>query len=136
MTRRLMDMMGEKNILVCLEGGYNLESISWAAESVLRTLIGEPFPLKKNKRQETLTNLRDTIVPNSVGFAAVKKSIEAYKDLWPCLSEYGNAYDDLLLKNVRKGSLISAGHEKNFLIRDDVILKKCKKNELEFYRDL
>lgn len=43
-------MMDEKNILVVLEGGYNLESISWAAESVLRTLIGEPFPLKKNKR--------------------------------------------------------------------------------------
>lgn len=58
MTRRLMDVTGGKNLIVCLEGGYNLESISWAAESVLRTLIGEKLPLEKCKTRLDLEGLK------------------------------------------------------------------------------
>lgn len=47
MTKKLLDINNGK-MVVCLEGGYNLESISWASESVLRVLIGEDFPLQKN----------------------------------------------------------------------------------------
>lgn len=123
-------------MVVCLEGGYNLESIAWASEAVLRTLTGEDFPLPKNKRQLGLEGLKNAILPNSVGFAAVRKCLTAYSPHWPCLEKFGNAYDKLVLENIRSRCLISAGHEKNFVIRGDTILKKCKENEMQFYRDL
>jgi acetoin utilization deacetylase AcuC-like enzyme len=49
-----MEITGGKNIMAVLEGGYNLESISWAAESVLRTLTGEKIPLDKSKTKKDL----------------------------------------------------------------------------------
>lgn len=41
-----------------------------------------------------------------------------------------------MIKNVTETSQISAGHESNFLIRGNQIWKKCKKNEIAFYKDL
>ncbi|KAI0483989.1 putative histone deacetylase A [Xylariaceae sp. FL0804] len=43
MTHMLMSLAGGK-VAVCLEGGYNLQAISWSALSVARTLMGEPPP--------------------------------------------------------------------------------------------
>ncbi len=57
MTKRLMGI--NSKLLVCLEGGYNLESISWATEAVLRTLTGEIFPLEKNERKLSLEDLKN-----------------------------------------------------------------------------
>jgi hypothetical protein len=88
-----MDLMKGRNIVTCLEGGYNLESISWAAESVLRSLIGESFPQEKCTRKMSMMEAKESIVPNSVGFKAVRSCINAYKAQWNCLGEFGNAYD-------------------------------------------
>ena len=49
-----MEVTNGRNLMVCLEGGYNLESISWASESVLRILTGEKFPLEKGARKLNL----------------------------------------------------------------------------------
>jgi histone deacetylase 6 len=46
LTLRLKELALKNRVLVVLEGGYNLESLKWASESVVRTLIGEDFPLK------------------------------------------------------------------------------------------
>jgi len=70
-----MEVTGGKNIMAVLEGGYNLESISWAAESVLRTLIGEKIPLEKSKLKKNLKEMKDTAQPNVVGFNAVRKCL-------------------------------------------------------------
>ncbi|KAK1458977.1 histone deacetylase [Colletotrichum melonis] len=43
MTHMLMSL-AEGKVVVCLEGGYNLQAISTSAVSVARTLMGEPPP--------------------------------------------------------------------------------------------
>lgn len=90
MTRRLMEVTNNSNLLVCLEGGYNLDSISWAAESVLRTLTGEKFPLEKAARKFTLQEMKDRIQPNVVGFNAVRLCLEEYGKYWKSLGEFGS----------------------------------------------
>ena len=78
MTKRLMEI-NEGKIIVCLEGGYNLKSISWATESVLRTLAGETFPLEKNERRLNIDALKNNIAPNHIGFEAVFRCLKEYK---------------------------------------------------------
>ena len=43
MTQQLMGLASGK-VVVALEGGYNLQSISRSAEAVCRTLLGEAVP--------------------------------------------------------------------------------------------
>jgi len=71
-----MEVTGEKNIIAVLEGGYNIESICLASESVLRTLTGEKIPLEKFKLKKDLKEMKDTARPNIVGFAAVRKCLK------------------------------------------------------------
>lgn len=47
MTARLKEVMNDK-ILICLEGGYNLDMIPHAAEGVFRALTGENLPIKNS----------------------------------------------------------------------------------------
>lgn len=97
MTKRLMEINDGK-LIICLEGGYNLESISWASESVLRTLTGEKFPLEKNERKMDMEKLRDNIIPNHVGFEAVFRCLKEYKQYWN-LDDQLNDYDKQIIKN-------------------------------------
>lgn len=52
MTKRLMDIMNNK-ILVCLEGGYSLDNIPFAAEGVIRALSGEKLPIVNSLDNKT-----------------------------------------------------------------------------------
>jgi hypothetical protein len=40
-----------------------------------------------------MMEVKESIVPNSVGFKAVRSCINAYKAQWNCLGEFGNAFD-------------------------------------------
>jgi histone deacetylase 6 len=45
MTKRLMQLTQKGRVVGILEGGYNMESISWACEGVIRALSGENLPI-------------------------------------------------------------------------------------------
>lgn len=57
MTHMLMSLAGGK-VAVCLEGGYNLESIALSATAVARTLMGEP-PDRLLETEPTHTGVDD-----------------------------------------------------------------------------
>ncbi|KAL9120016.1 MAG: hypothetical protein Q9187_003425 [Circinaria calcarea] len=72
MTHMLMSLAGGK-VVVCLEGGYNLKSISESALAVTKTLMGEPPG-----------RLEDT-TPTKVGVSTVKMVIMHQSQFWRCL---------------------------------------------------
>jgi acetoin utilization deacetylase AcuC-like enzyme len=53
MLRRMMEL-AEGKVIVALEGGYNLQSISIASESVVRTLLRESDPLSISSTKKSL----------------------------------------------------------------------------------
>lgn len=53
MTTKLMTLAP---LIVVLEGGYNLKSISWAAESVVCALMGEEGPRETKIPVEKMKN--------------------------------------------------------------------------------
>lgn len=72
MTHMLMSLAGGK-LAVCLEGGYNLESIARSACAVGRTMMGEPPD-----------RLQDTVPTNSA-VDDVKRVLRQQSRFWPSL---------------------------------------------------
>ncbi|KAF2216535.1 hypothetical protein CERZMDRAFT_34007 [Cercospora zeae-maydis SCOH1-5] len=72
MTHMLMSLADGK-LAVCLEGGYNLESIAKSATAVARTLMGEPPD-----------RLEDTVATIS-GIDDVKLVVRQQSRFWTCL---------------------------------------------------
>ncbi|MCJ1462316.1 Histone deacetylase hda1 [Pseudocyphellaria aurata] len=72
MTSMLMPLANGK-LVACLEGGYNLESISKSTLAVTRTLMGEP----PDRLKETS--------PTESGVATVQKVALYQSRFWPCL---------------------------------------------------
>lgn len=72
MTSMLMPLANGK-VVACLEGGYNLKSISKSALAVTRTLMGEP----PDRLQETS--------PTPSGIATVQQVAAYQSRFWPCL---------------------------------------------------
>ncbi|KAL8892157.1 MAG: hypothetical protein Q9215_000914 [Flavoplaca cf. flavocitrina] len=73
MTHMLMSLANGK-LVVCLEGGYNLASISKSALAVTRTLLGEP----PDRIEETR--------PTKSGAATVDMVRMYQRRFWPCLT--------------------------------------------------
>lgn len=72
MTHMLMSL-ADGRVAVCLEGGYNLDSIARSATAVARTLMGEP--------PERLVNTEPTIS----GVDDVKLVVRQQSRFWSCL---------------------------------------------------
>ena len=72
MTHMLMSL-AHGRVAVCLEGGYNLDSISRSATAVARTLMGEP--------PERLLNTD----PSITGVDDVKLVLRQQSRFWSCL---------------------------------------------------
>ena len=72
MTHMLMSL-AEGRVAVCLEGGYNLDSIARSAVAVARTLMGEP--------PERLENTS----PTEIGVSTVRQSMLRQSKFWSCL---------------------------------------------------
>lgn len=125
-----MEVTGGKNIMAVLEGGYNQNSISWAAESVLRALIGENDP---HESKIDLQQMKDTAQPNVVGFNAVRKCLNKYQILYPFLENFQNDYDRQMIQNVNKSLQIYADDEQKYIIKEGFIFKNSKQNKLVFY---
>ncbi|KAL8645769.1 MAG: hypothetical protein Q9226_007151 [Calogaya cf. arnoldii] len=73
MTHMLMSLANGK-LVVCLEGGYDLDSISRSALAVTRTLLGEPPDRIEQTR------------PTKSGAATVDMVRVYQRRFWPCLS--------------------------------------------------
>jgi hypothetical protein len=75
LTSLLMTLAGGR-VVVALEGGYNLKSISTSMEAVVRTLLGDPLP-------------RFERTPEGPAFTAVRKpALQAIHDTMQALSQY------------------------------------------------
>ena len=72
MTHMLMSLAGGR-LAVCLEGGYNLESIARSATAVARTMMGEP--------PERLANMN----PTATGVDDVKIVLRQQSQFWSSL---------------------------------------------------
>jgi acetoin utilization deacetylase AcuC-like enzyme len=72
MTARLRELAGGRLVLA-LEGGYNLDAISRAAEACLRVLLGEPAPAP------------DGAKPSNGATAVLDAVIRAQRPYWPKL---------------------------------------------------
>ena len=75
MTHALCGLADGK-VVVCLEGGYNLRSISKSVDAVGRVLLGERPPRLRGGPAS---------VPSRVGIRAIKATIAALRPHWPCL---------------------------------------------------
>jgi len=75
MTHALCGLANGK-VVVCLEGGYNLRSISKSVDAVGRVLLGERPPRLPGGAAS---------VPSRVGIRAVKATIAALRPHWSCL---------------------------------------------------
>ncbi|KXT04602.1 hypothetical protein AC578_8689 [Pseudocercospora eumusae] len=72
MTHMLMSLADGK-LAVCLEGGYNLESIARSATAVGRTMMGEP------------PDRLDSLTPTNSGVDDVKLVLRQQSRFWSCL---------------------------------------------------
>ncbi|TKA64612.1 hypothetical protein B0A55_10054 [Friedmanniomyces simplex] len=72
MTHMLMSL-AEGRLAVCLEGGYNLDSIARSACAVGRTMMGEP--------PDRLQNVK----PTNKGVDVVKRVLRQQSKFWSCL---------------------------------------------------
>ena len=72
MTARLRELAGGRLVLA-LEGGYNLDAISRAAEACLRVLLGEPAPALESR------------APSTGATAALDAVLRAQRPYWPGL---------------------------------------------------
>ncbi|OJD28706.1 histone deacetylase [Diplodia corticola] len=73
MTHMLMSLASGKTV-VCLEGGYNLQSIARSAVAVTRTLMGEPPD-----------RLGDEIEPSPLGLSTVELVKRYQSRYWKCM---------------------------------------------------
>lgn len=73
LTHLLMGLAGGRIILV-LEGGYNLTSISESMAACTRTLLGDPPPLLALNRP-----------PKASALASISETIKAHRSYWRCL---------------------------------------------------
>ncbi|XP_065860694.1 LOW QUALITY PROTEIN: histone deacetylase 15 [Euphorbia lathyris] len=97
MTDMLYALSGGK-LLVILEGGYNLRSISSSATAVIKVLLGER------------TCELDNIVPSRAGLQAVFEVLKIQMNFWPCLasnlaklqSQWGLSRVEVKKKEIRK----------------------------------
>lgn len=71
----------QSKLVLCLEGGYNLQSLSLSSEACVRVLLGENFPLEGSERKLDLEGMKCTLVPNQIVL-----------DLAKCAREYFGPY--------------------------------------------
>ena len=75
------------NILVVLEGGYNLEAISRSAEETVKVLIQ-----KDNNFKEEDINV-DSLKPSV--FMSIRRTAEYHQKYWTSAKEFMKLSDDL-----------------------------------------
>ncbi|KAL4427538.1 hypothetical protein ABPG74_019494 [Tetrahymena malaccensis] len=105
MSSRLVQMF--PNLLFVLEGGYNLDSIQWASEAVIRRILD---PLKESQ----LESLRNSILPNQMSKKIINQCKFAHSKFWNLQGNY--KIENIIEKNYQYGKSIISDFSKNFKI--------------------
>jgi len=136
MTKRLMDKLPSK-IIIGLEGGYNLNSISKSSEACLRILLGEQMPLKCSHNQLTYEEMKEKCCPNKVGLETAKQALETFKDYWPIIETKKEAieFQEKSEENVKNNNDRNF-EDKSYIIKYDKFLKQADKETEEFYENI
>lgn len=61
-------------VILCLEGGYNLNSISYAMTMCSKALLGDPLPM-----------LEQGTVASMNGVQSIRNVVATQEKYWPCL---------------------------------------------------
>lgn len=86
-------------VIVCLEGGYNVNSISYSMTMCTKALLGDPIP-----------SLKEGLSPCRSALETFQNVISVQKSLWPCLSNLNRSLpaEDVLTNNNNNNN-----HQKN-----------------------
>jgi acetoin utilization deacetylase AcuC-like enzyme len=159
MTKELKKICGK--ILVALEGGYNLNSLSRASEAVIRTLLNEEknennFYTNKNpsfgnlmidRYQEnayyenkifdfyTNFNLEDIIFsPANYAKRQIYECMEVNLHYWKCLEVYLDKVNKDIFK--KKKNLLRKNDENSLIKFQNLIKEISKANDLKFLENI
>ena len=136
MTQRLLDIAPTKTI-IGLEGGYNLDSISKAAEACLRILLSQEMPLQSSENGLSFKEMKEKCCPNEVGIQTAVLAVENFQEHWPALNidEEALQFEKEVKANTLKRDKNVIKIE-NYIIKQDKFLRKVSKDVLEIYEEL
>lgn len=94
MTKQLMNI--SENIVVALEGGYNLDSLARCSEAVIRTLQGDNTPFKGLLLNKNIENLNlqlndlneNLFTASNYALKQLKATQTKFIEFWPTLKNY------------------------------------------------
>ena len=136
MLRKLQ--LVQPRIIMGLEGGYNLETISRASEACVRVLLGEQLPLSCADRKLSLEELRETATPNVTAELLLEKSLKTFEKYWPEILDSKDliGYEKLIAENVRYNVLYRHTGPKLFRLVGDRYLLTLEKQEAAFFEQV
>lgn len=133
MLRKLQELADGK-VILALEGGYNTKSISLCSETVIRTLLGESFPLETFEEMVTMDALLDRCKPCEISLKAAETTLHFLRDNWSKVLDTKELKD--LQENMELNSFFALQRKKNVFIRGETFFKKSTEAEKSFYTQL
>jgi acetoin utilization deacetylase AcuC-like enzyme len=126
-----------KNVVVALEGGYNLNSLSRCSEAIIRTLLGEEYPFKNLLLKKDIDNLGLSVNQlDSKFFSPSKRIIEHintlkthFEDFWPCLREVSTVIPKPKVLKVDDSLVVEE------LLKLDLTLQECLLDKVDVLTD-
>jgi acetoin utilization deacetylase AcuC-like enzyme len=133
MLRKLQRV--QPKIIMCLEGGCNLQTISLASEACVRVLLGEELPLSCSETGLSLSELKNNVTPNKSAINLVAKALEVFGKYWSkeLNTKELNDYDVLASKNMHTKELLCTGSIASVKFLGDRFLKRVDEFEYQFY---
>ena len=127
----------QPKIVVCLEGGYNIESIAVSAEACIRALLGETLPLKGADKPFTLEELKEAAVPYAMGIQTANDAVKEFAKYWPAITqkEYLE-YEENVLKLFKNKEIMCAGDPRHLIFTSEKVLKKSSLFEKSAYESI
>ena len=134
---KLKELAGGK-VILSLEGGYNLETISTATEACVRILLREELPLACSERPLDLEGLKYACFPNTCAVNALENALKIFSPYWPIIKDNPELkqYEDKILSLSRVNRFICSGNPQRFIITADEFLKEANANEKKFYESV
>lgn len=150
LTDRLSRLTIKNRVIVALEGGYNLKSISQSSECVFRTLRGEKDPVASVETGNNLTydQLLLNAIPTKTNFRRIERVQKEWEKFWPCIKNENISQD--LKETMNRAKRFSAlrdkivgpnlnrfGHQDldsgKDNLQDNYFIKNVKESERDFY---
>jgi len=149
-TNRLSNLTAQNKVIVCLEGGYNFDSISQASECVLRALREEKDPVDSVEKggEFTYKQMFQNAIPSYLYLNKIQFVQKEWERYWPCIKDenISKTLQDTM-KKVRRISdirqkvvgpnLQRIGHlEFEADSKEEIFIKYSRSNEKDLYNML